>query len=173
MKNIVYYILLIVAFSGVNSGSCQDIPKPGSNVAHPSLDRFVGDWILVNQTDTIWLKLKKENVIMPSPFDFTQDMIVGYYRYVKGKNVIFDNLKHFDHKYSGKYSPFIATPNQTENEAEGGFRDFEKNKSFRAVYKISKDRKSLEIVLSNREGLMIGAKEGNSLPLNMLFIKKQ
>lgn len=161
-------MLLILLFKITRA---QNLPPKGSNIANPKLQKFAGSWISINQKDTIWLKLKVENIKFPGSLELTGDVIVGYIKYLKGKQPIFDNMSKSNLLHSNGASSILAGLNQKGDTITGTLRDQLKNKSLALTLALSKSEKLLSFFSTYTEGLWLGGKAGRTLPPNLVFRK--
>lgn len=157
----------------VNNVKAQNTPRSGSNLSNHGLDKFSGSWISINNTDTIQLVLKRENITLPISVGVTADVLVGYYRYSKANVVIHDDLKRINDNYNGMHTPFLIGLNQQGYDINGSFMDFEKKKTFSVSLILDEASKTLKLRLINNEGLYVNVKEGISLPREMIFRKNK
>ncbi len=170
MKKYMYSTLLIVAFFLVSIAKGQDFPKAGSNYPNPELDKFVGNWVWINKSDTVWLKTKKENVKFSG--NFSVDALVGRFKQLRGTTVVRDGFEAHYKEKQGRHTGFSAGMNQSGNKIGGSLGDYEANRSYKIELVLSEDQKSLSFsILGPEEGIRIGTSTNSSIPKQMVFKK--
>ncbi|MES2651051.1 MAG: DUF6705 family protein [Bacteroidota bacterium] len=170
MKKHIYFTILLITFLSVNDILGQNFPKAGSNYPNPELDKFVGNWIWINKSDTVWLKTKKENLKFSG--NFTVDALIGHFKQLKGKTVVRDSFKTHNEKKQVRSTGFSAGMNQSGNKIGGSLSDYEANKFYKIELILGEDQKSLTFsILTPLEGARIGTSTNSSIPKKMIFIK--
>ncbi|WP_150114759.1 DUF6705 family protein [Chryseobacterium sp. IHB B 17019] len=171
MKKIVF-IALAVFYIPVTFA--QDLPKKGSNLTNPNLNKFRGNWISINGIDTIRMKLKIENISIKDGLEIRADVVLGYISYKHGNQLIVDNIKNSTSSYKDNKHSIIAGLDQKRDTISGNLVDEPKSKFF-DVKIIKKDSKTIELVLGRGKVLKVGTtpKNGRTLPAIMIFRKEK
>jgi len=88
-------ILLIIhlTFLFLCKGVEAQPPAPGSYVYNHFLNKFEGNWMWVDGTDTLVLRMKKYNTLIS---DYHEDVLLGVHKYVKNGVVLDNSLDKFD-----------------------------------------------------------------------------
>lgn len=121
-------MLLLVTVFAISNVNGQDLPKSGDNYLNSSLNKFVGLWIWVNNSDTVWLKTSKENLKFPG--EIRADVLIGRFKQLKGKTVVRDGFKSH-YKATDKSTGFFAGMNQSGSKVTGSLGDYEANKFYK------------------------------------------
>jgi hypothetical protein len=101
---------------------------PGTHVASPNLDKFVGTWQWISGTDTVKIVLAKQNIYMPAPMDNTIETLVGWHRYVKNGIEVESSLQYLNSTFnSGHHTLFGGDISPTKIYFTT-FKDITKNK---------------------------------------------
>lgn len=168
MKKILILVLLFVTSLITNNVWSQVTPKSGANYPNPELNKFIGNWIWVNKSDTIFLATKKENLKFSG--NLSVDALTGHFKQIKAKKIIRDGIKTSNQGKSSKVTKFTAGMNQSGNTITGSLEDHEANKAYKISIFLSDDQKSLTIVLTGpEEGIRLGNSSNSSIPKKMIF----
>ncbi len=168
MKKLIY-IFISALFLISNTALAQDpTPKAGSNLAYPGLNKFAGTWTYTQGTDTVILKLKKENIFFNFGGGFTMDVISGCYSYKKGKQLIENNLPYFNQARNHN-TAIIAGNDDGGFEIKGIIGDKLKKRKQKITMLLSTDLNTLNVTLQFPEGLCLNCIPGRTLPEKMVF----
>ncbi|MBL7748500.1 MAG: hypothetical protein JNM19_13770 [Chitinophagaceae bacterium] len=120
--------LLIVGYTLVHSIVFSQPPGPGSYETNSNVDKLVGTWQWVSDTDTVEIRIQK---LRHTIGFYDTDILLGTHRYSKNGITVQNTMGDLDdilldHK---KNSVYLSNTNQGPNNFEGRIKDLTKNKS--------------------------------------------
>lgn len=153
-------------------------PKAGDNIKDGNLDKFIGTWIWHNDSDSLILTFKKENIYMDRA-DIHMDVLIGFHKFVKNNVVIENSTEHISSWYNDGYSTlFGGTDRISINKLDVYIKHTSKNKSVNAVIQYIESNQIKIVSIVNPEGVFITS-HGEaprdfsiSLPSNIVLIKQ-
>jgi hypothetical protein len=125
MKKLIIITTLILFVSFVKAQP----PTSGSNQANNFINKFVGDWIWTNGSDTLILKLRKYNIDFS---DYTEDVLMGVHKYVKNGLVLDNSFNKLDSIVLNRKKRSVLLYSNTGSDTskvEGSISDLTKKKN--------------------------------------------
>ncbi len=171
-------LIFLFAFSILKKTNAQmpTPPQVNGNITNSTLDKFVGNWMWTNGTDTLKLVLKKENILLPFPENSRADVIIGFHIFKEGNLVIESSIDYINTNFSDKHSTIIGGNREgygDPNEIGAAITNIAKNnKSCELKLVINSAQNQLTWTLKNREGVKIGTYDYSfSFPKNLTLVK--
>ncbi len=172
---------LFVSFFILLSSCCTQIrgqiPAPGANITHPSLDNFVGTWVWTNGTNSLVVQFKKVNYYY-SNLDYHEDVILGCYKYIKEGELIEDNLAEFIQLGENKIGPIVLKFDRLGanlNKLRGNVADRLKHDTHYLNVELNANAPvfSIQWIITRRSGFVVSPTvPGFTLPQNIVLVKQ-
>ncbi len=173
MKIVALFLVILLNANYSNSQTISYPEQNGNNINN-GLNKFVGTWLWVNDTDTIKIILKKENVLLPpDELNYRSDMIVGYHFYKKNGNIMENSLQYSGLNFADDKKTILGYSTTDDTILRCTFRDLTKNKTGKIQIEINSTQNQLTWLLSNTEGVRFGNFDPNfTLPWSGTLIRQ-